>query len=118
VIALDLWTSYSPTWDETRDGTIANRPPAYTGATLGGLWRTRGFPSQRFNDRAAVYYSAELRLMPKWNPFDGWPRVQKYLGIQWLQFVPFAEVGRVAPEWGVNRLHSDMKWDAGIGIRV
>ncbi len=118
VIALDVWSSYSPTWDEGRDGTIANRPPAYTGATLGGLWRMRGFPSQRFNDRAAVYYSAELRLMPKWNPFDGWPRIQKYLGIQWLQFVPFVEVGRVAPEWDVNRLHSDMKWDAGIGIRA
>lgn len=27
----------------------------------------RGCPCQRFNDRAAVYYSAELRLMPKWD---------------------------------------------------
>ncbi len=30
-----------------------------------------GYPSQRVNDRAAVYYSAKLRLIPKWNPFDG-----------------------------------------------
>ncbi|UCD78962.1 MAG: BamA/TamA family outer membrane protein [Desulfobacterales bacterium] len=118
VIALDYWTSYSPTWDEQSDGTIDNRPPAYTGSTLGGLWRMRGYPSQRFNDKAAVYYSAELRLIPRWNPFERWHWIQKYVGIQWLQFVPFVEVGRVAPEWSFNRLHSDMKWDAGLGIRA
>jgi hypothetical protein len=31
--------------------------------------------------------------------------------------VPFAELGRVAPEWDVDRLHSDMKLDAGLGLR-
>jgi outer membrane translocation and assembly module TamA len=35
-----------------------------------------------------------------------------------LQFVPFVEVGRVAPEWDLDRLHSDMKWDVGLGIRA
>ncbi len=118
VLALNHWTSYSPTWDKNSDGEITNRPPAYTGSTLGGLWRMRGFPSQRFNDKAAIYYAAELRLIPEWNPFDGWPRIQKYVGIEWLQFVPFVEVGRVAPEWSFSRLHSDMKWDAGLGIRA
>ena len=44
--------------------------------------------------------------------------MQKYLGVQWVQFVPFVEVGRVAPEWSVSRLHSDMKWDAGLGLRL
>jgi len=39
------------------DGSIANTPPAYTGSTLGGLWRMRGFPTQRFNYKAGVYYS-------------------------------------------------------------
>jgi hypothetical protein len=118
VLALNHWTSYSPTWDEQSDGKIRNRPPAYTGSTLGGLWRMRGFPTQRFNDKAATYYAAELRLIPEWNPFNNWPRVQKYLGIRWLQFVPFVEVGRVAPEWSFSRLHSDMKWDAGLGVRA
>jgi outer membrane protein assembly factor BamA len=118
VLALDYWTSYSPTWDKQPDGQITNRPPAYTGSTLGGIWRMRGYPSQRFNDTAAVYYSAELRIIPRWNPFDGWPWLQKYVGIQWLQFVPFVEVGRVAPEWNFNTLHSDMKWDVGLGIRA
>ena len=118
VLALDYWTSYSPTWETESGGEVTNRPPAYTGSTLGGLWRMRGYPTQRFNDKAAVYYAAELRLIPEWNPFDRWPRFQKYVGIKWLQFVPFAEVGRVAPEWSFSRLHSDMKWDAGLGLRA
>ena len=118
VLALDYWTSYSPTWDEGSSGEISNRPPAYAGSTLGGLWRMRGFPTQRFNDKAAIYYAAELRLIPEWNPFEGWPSIQKYVGIKWLQFVPFVEVGRVAPEWSFSQLHSDMKWNAGLGIRA
>jgi hypothetical protein len=118
VLALAGWASYSPTWDERSDGRVENRPPAYTGSTLGGLWRMRGYPSQRFNDQAAVYYSAELRLIPRWNPFERWDWIQQYVGIQWLQFVPFVEIGRVAGEWDPERLHSDMKWDAGIGIRA
>ena len=78
----------------------------------------RGFPTQRFNDKAAIYYAAELCLIPHWNPFEHWERVQKYVGIRWLQFVPFMEVGRVAPDWDLDRLHSDMKWCAGLGIRA
>ncbi|MBW2483693.1 MAG: BamA/TamA family outer membrane protein [Deltaproteobacteria bacterium] len=118
VIALDYWTSYSPTWDEQPGGKIDNRPPAYTGSTLGGLWRMRGYPSQRFNDKAAVYYSAELRVIPRWNPFERWDWIQKYVGIRWLQFVPFAEIGRVAPYWNIETLHSHMKWCLGFGVRA
>ena len=118
VVALDYWTSYSPTWDEKSGGRIENRPPAYTGSTLGGLWRMRGYPSQRFNDKAAVYYSAELRMIPRWNPFERWDWIQKYVGIRWLQFVPFAEIGRVAPSWNIETLHSDMKWCLGMGVRA
>ena len=88
------------------------------GATLGGVWRMRGYPTQRFNDRSAIYYSAEMRLTPRWNPFDAWPGVQKYLGVEWIQFVPFVEVGRVAGEYDLGELHSDMKWDAGLGLRA
>ena len=118
VLALNHWTSYSPTWNKQSDGTVENRPPAYTGSTLGGLWRMRGYPTQRFNDRAATYYAAELRLIPEWNPFDNWPRVQKFVGIEWLQFVPFGELGRVAEDWDFSDLHSDMKWCAGFGVRA
>ena len=122
VIAFDFWTAYSPTWDVegvTDDGqeSISNRPPSYAGATLGGIWRMRAFPSQRFSDKAGIYYALEYRMIPKWNPFNNWPWLQEYVGIEWLQFVPFVEVGRVAPSWNFKDLHSDMKWDAGLGLR-
>ncbi len=116
-LALDFWTSHSLSWDETPSGVIENRPPAYSGATLGGLWRMRGYPTQRFNDRSAIYYSAELRLTPEWNPFDNYPWLQKHVGVQWVQFAPFVELGRVAPDWDFSELHEDMKFDAGLGIR-
>ena len=118
VVALDIWTSYSPTWDKKSKNEIKNRPPTYTGPTLGGIWRMRGYPTNRFSDKAAIYYTAEFRMIPRWNPFDKWPGIQKYVGIEWLQFVPFVEIGRVASKWDVKRLHSDMKWDAGLGIRA
>ena len=118
VVALDIWTSYSSTWDEKSSHKIKNRPPKYTGPTLGGIWRMRGYPTNRFSDKAAIYYSAEFRMIPRWNPFDGWPSIQKYVGIEWLQFVPFVEIGRVAPVWNLERLHSDMKWCAGLGLRA
>ena len=46
------------------------------------------------------------------------PSLLKKIGVEWLQFVPFVEVGRVAPNWNLKDLHRDMKWDAGLGLRV
>ena len=45
VVAFDVWTAYSPTWEVRPDGSIAHRPPAFSGATLGGLQRLRAYPS-------------------------------------------------------------------------
>ena len=122
VIAFDFWTAYSPTWEvegvSNGQEIISNRPPAYAGATLGGIWRMRAFPAQRFSDKASIYYALEYRMIPKWNPFTRWPWLQEYIGIEWLQFVPFVEVGRVAPGWNIKDLHTDMKWDTGIGLRL
>lgn len=118
VIALDFWTGTSPTWEYLADGTIANRPPTFEGAYLGGLWRMRGYQFARFNDKAAIYYAAEYRMIPRWNPFTKMPWVQKHIGVDWVQIVPFAELGRVAPSWKLDTLHSSMKWDAGIGLRA
>ena len=78
----------------------------------------RGFPTSRFNDQAAVYYSLEYRIIPEWNPFAHSDWMRRYLGIEWWQWVTFAEAGRVAPAWTVSELHSAMKWDAGIGVRA
>ncbi|HEX6113545.1 MAG TPA: hypothetical protein VFZ10_14660 [Geminicoccaceae bacterium] len=118
VVALNAWTANTPSWDDEGNGKVDNRPPAYAGATLGGLWRMRAYPSQRFNDRAAIYYAAELRVIPEWNPFDAWPAFQSYADVEWLQFVPFIELGRVAPEWDLGTLHSSMNWSVGLGIRA
>jgi hypothetical protein len=117
ILAFDFWTADTPSWEES-DGKVSHRPPAYTGATLGGLWRMRGFPTQRFNDRSAIYYGTELRLTPKWNPFDNWPKVQKYFGVEWIQVAPFFELGRVASDYNLGDLHTDMQWDVGLGIRT
>jgi len=118
VLALDAWTANSPSWNEAPSGKIYNRPPSYTGANLGGLWRMRGFPSQRFSDESAIYYCAELRLIPEWNPFDAWPWFQKIVGVDWLQIVPFVEAGRVAPSYDLVNLHSSLRWDGGLGLRL
>ncbi len=118
VLALNFWTAHSPSWNVAPSGEVRNRLPSYTGATLGGLWRLRGFPSQRFSDESAIYYAAELRLIPYWNPFDNWAWARENLGIDWLQVVPFAEFGRVAPEYDVATLHSSMKTSVGLGLRA
>jgi hypothetical protein len=118
VIALDVWTAYSPSWEAQSNGTIVDRPPTFAGANLGGLFRMRGYPAQRFSDKAGIYYGAEYRMIPEWNPFNNWPWLQKYVGIQWVQFVPFVEAGRVGTAWSSDLLYSDLKWDAGIGLRA
>jgi hypothetical protein len=119
VLALDFWTAYSPTWQviQTPNGPeIDGRPPIYQGASLGGFDRLRAYPQYRYSDKAAIYYAAELRLIPKWNPL-GDMKLLKFLDIDWWQFVPFVEVGRVAPNWSLSELNSDMKWDVGLGLR-
>ena len=121
VVALNFWTAKVLTWDAAHeeDGkNVFHRPPPYAGADLGGMFRMRGYASSRFHDKAAIYYAAEYRMTPKWNPFDDMGWVKKYLDIAWWQWVPFVEVGRVAPSWTMNDLHSSMKLDAGFGVRA
>jgi hypothetical protein len=52
------------------------------------------------------------------NPFVDWTTLQKHLGVQWVQFAAFAEVGRVAPEWDFGTLNRDMNVDGGVGVRL
>ena len=121
VIALDFWTAETPTWDSHISNgkeIIRHRAPYYMGTTLGGLYRMRAYPRYRFSDRAAIYYSAELRLIPKWHPLGDVPWIKKWLQWDYWQVVPFVEVGRVADEWSISELHRKMKIDGGIGIRA
>ena len=71
VLAMNFWTADSPSWEtETVNGTevITHRPPYFTGATLGNLYRMRGYPAQRFNGKSAIYYGGELRVIPQLEP--------------------------------------------------
>ncbi len=121
VLAANIWAAYTPTWDAELVGpdtvVINNRPPNNRGATLGGVERQRGYPRGRFNDKAAINYTVELRLIPHWDPFRSWPLIRNWPW-RWWQVVGFAEIGRVAPSWNFGDLHDDMKWTAGAGIRA
>lgn len=119
VIAFNFWSVDSPTWNDfdiEGGQQVFQRPPTYKGAHLGGLWRLRGYPATRFNDRAAVYYALEYRHTLRWNPLKKFTMKGK-LDLDWFQLVGFTELGRVAPSWSINTLHSDMKWSVGGGIR-
>jgi hypothetical protein len=121
VLAANIWAAYVPTWDAELvppdTVVINNRPPNNRGANLGGVERQRGYPRGRFNDKAAINYTVELRLIPHWNPFRTWPLIRNWPW-RWWQAVGFAEIGRVAPSWNVSELHEDMKWTAGVGFRA
>jgi len=119
IIALNVWTGDSPSWSEQNnpDGSISvtERPPFYEGATLGGFYRMRAYPIDRFNDRSVIYTAAEYRYTLDWNPIGNisWLR---FLKSDWLQLVAFAEGGRVANDYGSD-LFKDWKYDGGVGIR-
>ncbi len=121
VVALNFWTGDAPSWEEEINSEglvdIDGNPPQYDGGTLGGFYRMRAYPSRRFHDRSVVYGTAEYRYTPDWNPIGNmsWLR---WLNMDWWQFVGFVEVGRVANEYTFSELFTDMKVDAGLGIRA
>ena len=121
VLSLTMWTGHSFTWDEIpvtdNVNVTTNRPPYFTGATLGGLMRMRGYATNRFHDRSVMYYSAEYRVIPEWNPFQ-YGDIDETLGIDWWQLAAFVEFGRVADTYDLATLHRDMHYDVGIDIRV
>ena len=101
----------------TIDGTQTfHRPPAYKGASLGGLNRLRAYPATRFNDKAGILYTLEYRYTLKWNPLKNfhWGGLE----VSWFELVGFGEVGRVAPSWNLGTIHENMKYDGGVGVRT
>ncbi|MFT5728122.1 MAG: hypothetical protein ACI8PB_002274 [Desulforhopalus sp.] len=119
VVALNLWTGSSPSWETTTnaDGReeVSHDPPYLAGARLGGFYRFRAYPTNRFNDRSVIYTTAEYRFTPEWNPIGetSWLR---WLKMDWMQLVGFVEGGRVADEY--SDLFSDWKGDIGFGFRA
>ena len=108
VIALNAWAAH----------TFSDNPsPHYYGATLGGLYRLRGYPIERFHDKSAIYYSAEYRVIPK---SDLLRRITflEFANLEWWEIAVFYELGRVAPKWDFEELHDSMKHDVGLSLRV
>lgn len=118
VVALDARIAYSPSWDERSDGTLLHRPPFFLddGTSLGGYMRMRAYDQDRLSDKASVYYSAEYRLTPQWNPFRDMPVID-YFEIDWWQVALFGELGRVAPSLEFGTLYADLHPDVGVDIR-
>jgi len=118
VLAMSFWTGYSFSWDDESQYMTdidSHRPPPWEGARLGGMFRMRGYNTNRFSDRAVIYGSAEYRAILDWNPF----RKNDYLpvAIDWLQIVGFVEAGRVNENYDFDLLQ-DMKYDAGVSLRA
>jgi hypothetical protein len=116
VLALGFWTAYVPTWTDGTVDTI-RRPPPYEGAVLGGIHRMRAYENDRFSDKAAIYYGAEYRIIPQWQPLGKQPWMD-WADIGWWQWVLFTEAGQVAPSYRLDELHSHLHLDGGIGLRI
>lgn len=119
VLALNFWTSNTLSWetDPSNDQIVTHRPPPGIGSSLGGYDRMRAFPIARFHDKAATYYSAEIRMIPYLNPLADLPLLN-YFKIDWMQLVGFVEAGRVGPAYNSKLFFDDLKFDAGISMRL
>ncbi len=118
VLAMSFWTGYSFSWDKEKTfnhGITDHRPPPWEGARLGGIFRMRGYNTDRFSDKAVAYGTAEYRAILDWNPF----RKNDYIpvAVDWLQLVGFVEAGRVNDTYNFDLL-KDMKYDVGVSLRA
>ncbi|EAS41608.1 hypothetical protein P3TCK_19335 [Photobacterium profundum 3TCK] len=122
VIAFNVWSAYSPSWDQSESlqegGGVLDKhqTPMWEGARLGGWNKMRAYDSNRFNDKAALYGTVEYRVIPDFNPL----RDNKWspFPIDWFQTVFYIEVGRVAEQYELDSLLSDMKYDVGFSLRA
>lgn len=121
VLALNFWTGYSPSWqvmyDDNGYSQVTDNAPFLEGASLGGIYRMRGFRQSRFHDKAAIYATAEYRMTLNYNPIANvnW---LSFLNLDWFQTVLFVEGGRVSPTYNKDTLLSDWKSDVGISLRA
>ncbi|TYK66186.1 BamA/TamA family outer membrane protein [Colwellia echini] len=121
IIALNGWLGYSPSWDviynEQGASQYIDNAPFLEGATLGGMYRMRGFRQNRFHDKAVIYATAEYRMTLAYNPIADihWLR---FLNLDWFQTVFYVEGGRVSPTMKTSTLLSDWKADVGVSLRA
>ncbi|GAW97907.1 MULTISPECIES: BamA/TamA family outer membrane protein [Colwellia] len=121
IIAVNAWLGYSPSWQNTLDDAgnslVSNNAPFLEGATLGGMYRLRGYRQNRFHDKAVIYVTAEYRMTLDYNPIAN-VRWLNFLHLDWLQTVFYVEGGRVSPTFHRDTLLSDWKTDVGISLRA
>jgi len=121
ILALNMWLGYSPSWDviydEQGSSQVVNNAPFLEGATLGGMYRMRGYRSNRFHDKAVIYATAEYRMTLNYNPIED-VRYLRFLNLDWFQTVFFVEGGRVSPTFNRDVLFSDWKTDVGVSLRA
>jgi hypothetical protein len=121
IIAFNAWLGYSPSWqviaDDKGNSQVINNAPFLEGATLGGMYRLRGFRQNRFHDKAVIYATAEYRMTLDYNPTEN-VRWLKFLKLDWLQMVFYVEGGRVSPTFHRDTLFSDWKSDVGVSLRA
>lgn len=110
VLALNLWYATVLSW------TDHEQPPEFERPSLGGWDRLRAFHYRRYHGRSALYYAAEYRYTPRWNPLPTLPVLNLLPAFQW-QWAVFAEAGRVSDNNSLNTLHSNMQWSVGGGVR-
>jgi hypothetical protein len=121
ILALNVWAGYSPSWqvkyDEQGNSQVFDGAPFLEGATLGGMYRLRGFRQNRFHDKAVIYATAEYRMTLDYNPVAN-VRWLRFLNLDWLQTVFYVEGGRVSPTFHRDTLFSDWKSDVGVSLRA
>jgi len=119
VFALNFWTSDTISWetDPNNQYIIRHRPPPGMGSTLGGYYRLRAYPIDRYHDKAAAYYSLELRMIPRIDALSDFA-IAKLFKIDWIQLVSFVEFGRVGPEYNSDLFTQHLKRDAGLSLRL
>ena len=121
ILALNMWAAYSPSWqvnvDEHGNSIVTDNAPFLESATLGGMYRMRGFRQNRFHDKAAIYATAEYRITLDYNPIANvhWLR---FLNLDWFQTVLYVEGGRVGSNFDHDLLLSNWKTDVGVSLRA
>ena len=119
ILAFSFHTADTPSWDKNCDNGNSGecgRPPKHEQNELGGLFNLRSFSGGRYYDRSSIHYSAEYRATPNWQPINDLPG-SEMLDVAWWQWVAFLDMGRVADEYNLKTLHTDMKWSAGGSLR-
>lgn len=113
-LSLTGYLSDMPTW---KNSVASSQPDWFAQSTLGGPDRMRGYGDNYFHDRSALFYGAEYRLVPNWQPQATAPLLRHY-NFPWWQFAVFTELGSVENKFDMTELHKDMQWSSGVGVRV